>query len=105
MFQLHVCMFVHVLMVCRFVRVVAFSSDGRFVVSGADDKTARVWDTAEGVCVRVLRGHALYVHAFACLLTCLLACLLACMHACCNIRSVSCWWCVCVRAYAPYRST
>jgi WD40 repeat protein len=35
---------------------VAVLPDGR-VVSGSDDKSLRVWDTASGACERVLEGH------------------------------------------------
>lgn len=36
---------------------VAFSRDGRFVVSGSADHTGRLWDVRTGTLVRVLRGH------------------------------------------------
>ena len=36
---------------------VMFTSDGRYLVSASDDKTVRVWDTATGEVVRVLRGQ------------------------------------------------
>ena len=36
---------------------VAWSPDGHFVLSGSDDKTARVWDVATGRCQCVLEGH------------------------------------------------
>jgi glucose repression regulatory protein TUP1 len=32
-----------------------FSRDGRIIVSGSGDRTARIWDMAEGVCLHVLR--------------------------------------------------
>ncbi len=35
----------------------AFSSDGKHVVSGSRDRTARLWDVASGHCLAVLRGH------------------------------------------------
>jgi WD40 repeat protein len=39
------------------VRSVAFSSDGRRVVSGANDGTVRLWNVADGQQWKVLRGH------------------------------------------------
>ena len=40
------------------VEAVAFSSDGTRIVSGSDDNTIRVWDTATGQQVgEALRGH------------------------------------------------
>jgi WD40 repeat protein len=35
----------------------AFSSDGRFVLTGSEDMTARLWDVSTGRLVNVLRGH------------------------------------------------
>ncbi len=39
------------------VRSVAFSPDGRFILTASDDRTARVWDVKTGREVSVLRGH------------------------------------------------
>ncbi|MFI5397177.1 MAG: TIR domain-containing protein [Candidatus Binatia bacterium] len=35
----------------------AFSPDGKRVLTGADDKTVRLWDLETGRCLRVLKGH------------------------------------------------
>jgi WD40 repeat protein len=39
------------------VNSVAFSSDGKLVVTASADKDARVWDAATGDLVQLLRGH------------------------------------------------
>jgi WD40 repeat protein len=47
------------------VRAVAVSPDGRFIVSGSDDKTVKVWHTASGRLLRSLEGHTDSVTAVA----------------------------------------
>ncbi|KFA81064.1 hypothetical protein S40288_09832 [Stachybotrys chartarum IBT 40288] len=44
---------------------VAFSGDGRQVVSGSGDKTVRIWDATTGECVRTLKGHSSWVTSVA----------------------------------------
>jgi WD40 repeat protein len=44
---------------------VAFSSDGKTVVSGSADRTLRVWDVASGQILRILQGHTDAVRAIA----------------------------------------
>ena len=39
------------------VRCVCFSPDGKYVVSGSQDKTIRVWELQSGVCVCLYKGH------------------------------------------------
>ena len=39
------------------VKSVAFSADGKLVVSGSKDKTVRLWDTMTGKQVQLLPGH------------------------------------------------
>ena len=39
------------------VNSAAFSPDGARVVTGSDDNTARIWDTATGQTIAVLKGH------------------------------------------------
>lgn len=39
------------------VRCVAFSPDGTRIITGATDKTARVWDAASGDILAILEGH------------------------------------------------
>jgi WD40 repeat protein len=39
------------------IRTVGFSRDGRYVVTGGDDRLVRVWNVVDGSCVRTLHGH------------------------------------------------
>jgi WD40 repeat protein len=48
-----------------YVNSVAYSPDGRRIVSGSSDKTVRVWDAARGVELACLRGHAGWVNSVA----------------------------------------
>jgi WD40 repeat protein len=45
------------------VAAIAVSPDGRVLVSGARDRTARLWDTRTGAVLRVLDGHQIDVPA------------------------------------------
>jgi WD40 repeat protein len=44
---------------------VAVTPDGKYVVSGSDDKTVRLWDLATGKEVRKFTGHENFVLAVA----------------------------------------
>jgi WD40 repeat protein len=47
------------------VRAVAVSPDGRFIVSGSDDRTVKVWELESGRLLRSLEGHTDWVRAVA----------------------------------------
>ena len=47
------------------VRSVAFSADGRHVVSGSADKTIKIWDCETGTCTQTLEGHGDWVRSVA----------------------------------------
>jgi WD40 repeat protein len=44
---------------------VAFSPDGKQVVSGSDDNTVRLWDAATGAALQTLEGHTSRVTSVA----------------------------------------
>jgi predicted NACHT family NTPase len=48
-----------------YVRSVAFSADGTRVVSGSNDKTARIWNAHSGRCLTKLKGHTGSVRSVA----------------------------------------
>jgi len=47
------------------VNSVAFSSDGRQIVSGSDDKTIKLWDASTGSLIRTFSGHTYFVTSVA----------------------------------------
>ena len=49
----------------RWVYSVAFSPDGKQVVSGSNDKTVRLWDAGTGAPLQTLKGHSASVRSVA----------------------------------------
>jgi len=49
----------------RWVTSVAFSPDGKQVVSGSSDETVRLWDAATGALLQTLKGHSGWVSSVA----------------------------------------
>ena len=47
------------------MKSVQITPDGRFAVSGSNDKTVKVWDLEAGTCVGTLEGHQSSVHSVA----------------------------------------
>ena len=50
---------------CHSVNAVAFSSDGKCVVSGSDDMTLKTWDASTGALLSTFSGHS-----FRCVFPC-----------------------------------
>lgn len=48
-----------------YVNSVAFSPDGRTIVSGSRDNTLKLWDAQLGTELRILKGHSSYVNSVA----------------------------------------
>ena len=48
-----------------YVTSVAFSPDDKRIVTGSEDKTARVWDASTGKEVLQLKGHSSFVFSVA----------------------------------------
>jgi len=44
---------------------VAWSPDGKRIVSGSGDYTLRIWDADSGECLQTLRGHRSWVESVA----------------------------------------
>jgi WD40 repeat protein len=47
------------------VKSVAISADGRWILTGSADRTARFWDGATGECLRVFEGHKHWINSVA----------------------------------------
>jgi WD40 repeat protein len=47
------------------INAIALSANGKYLISGSDDKTLKVWDWQTGVEVRTLTGHTKSVNAIA----------------------------------------
>ena len=48
-----------------YVWSVAFSPDGRYALSGSNDKTLKLWDVSSGQAVRTFQGHTSAVYSVA----------------------------------------
>ncbi|KAH8752251.1 vegetative incompatibility protein HET-E-1 [Diaporthe sp. PMI_573] len=47
------------------IRSIAISPDGRWLASGSDDKTVKIWDVATGACKQTLVGHDDWIQSIA----------------------------------------
>ena len=77
------------------VRALEAFARGRFLATGAADRTVRVWETTTGRCLATMRGHHGAVHALAALRTFKrpvpdrVALLIASGAADCNVQSLA----------------
>src|SRR5262249_43125219 len=49
----------------NFVMSIAFSPDGKTLVSGSWDQTVKLWDVATGAELRTFKGHSAYIDTVA----------------------------------------
>ena len=49
----------------NWVRALSFHPSGKFLLSGCDDKTIRVWELASGRCVKTVEAHGHFVGTIA----------------------------------------
>ena len=49
----------------KLVWSVAYSPDGKKIVSGSDDKTIKIWNANTGQCLKTLEGHSYFVNSVA----------------------------------------
>src|SRR5262245_8356490 len=47
------------------IQSAVFSNDGKFVISGSDDYTLKLWDVASGRLIRTMAGHSSRVWSVA----------------------------------------
>ena len=40
------------------VNSVTVSSDSKYIISGSDDKSIKVWDMTSGACIQTLNSHS-----------------------------------------------
>ena len=45
------------------MKAVCLSTDGRYALSGSDDKSLKLWDVSNGKCLRTFQGHRYEIHS------------------------------------------
>lgn len=59
--SLYLCVSIHHLLLSQGISDVAWSTDARFLCTGSDDKSLKIWDFGSGNCLKTLTSHSNYV--------------------------------------------
>lgn len=49
----------------NWIRALIFHPSGKYLLSASDDKTIRIWDLAQGRCIKTIEAHGHFVTCMA----------------------------------------